>query len=340
MINLKDLTYEELENFIKSEGQPAFRTKQIFTWLYKGAESIDEMTNLSKPLREKLSEKVFVSTPEIRAKYLSKDGTVKYVWELSDGELIESVVMEYKHGRSICISTQAGCNMGCKFCASTVGGKRRDLTPGEIIDQVIFAQKDLDIRISNIVMMGIGEPLDNYDNVIKFLKNVGHPDGLNIGYRHISLSTCGIADKIIKLADEKMPVTLSLSLHAPTDELRESIMPINKKYNIAQVMAACRHYIDKTGRRVSFEYTLIHGKNDSVRHANKLADLVRGMLCHINLIPVNEARENMVRSRKEEIQKFTETLTARGINATVRRQLGADIKASCGQLVAKESEKK
>ncbi|MBR5586918.1 MAG: 23S rRNA (adenine(2503)-C(2))-methyltransferase RlmN [Clostridia bacterium] len=340
MINLKDLTYEELENFIKSEGEPAFRSKQIFSWLYKGVESIDEMTNLSKSLREKLSGKSFVSAPEIRAKYLSVDGTVKYVWELSDGELIESVVMEYKHGRSICISTQAGCNMGCKFCASTVGGKRRDLTPGEIIDQIIFAQKDLDIRISNVVMMGIGEPLDNYDNVIKFLKNVGHPDGLNIGYRHISLSTCGIVDKIIKLADEKMPVTLSLSLHAPTDELRESIMPINKKYNIAQVLDACRHYIEKTGRRVSFEYTLIHGKNDTVWHANKLADLIRGMLCHVNLIPVNEARENMVRSRKAEVQKFTDTLTARGINATVRRQLGNDIKASCGQLVAKESEKK
>lgn len=340
MINLKDLTYEELENLIKTEGQPAFRAKQIFTWLYKGVKSFDEMTNVPKSLSAKFAEKATISAPSIRAKYLSKDGTVKYVWELSDGELIESVVMEYKHGRSICISTQAGCNMGCKFCASTVGGKRRDLTPGEIIDQIIFAQNDLDIRISNIVMMGIGEPLDNYDNVIKFLKNVGHPDGLNIGYRHISLSTCGIVDKIIKLADEKMPVTLSLSLHAPTDELRESIMPINKKYKIAQVLDACRQYINKTGRRVSFEYTLIHGVNDSVHHANKLADLIRGMQCHVNLIPVNEARENMIRSRKAEIQKFTDTLTGRGINATVRRQLGNDIKASCGQLVAKESERK
>ena len=340
MINLKDLTYEELENLIKSEGEPAFRTKQVYSWLYKGVTSVEDMTNVPRSLAAKLEGKTMVSVPKIRAKYLSKDGTVKYVWELSDGELIESVVMEYKHGRSICISTQVGCNMGCKFCASTIGGKKRDLTAGEIIDQIIFAQKDLDIRISNVVMMGIGEPLDNYDNVIKFLKNVGHPEGLGIGYRHISLSTCGLADKIIKLAEEKMPVTLSLSLHAPTDELRESIMPVNKKYKIKQVMDACREYVNKTGRRVSFEYTLIHGVNDSVNQANKLADLVRGMQCHINLIPVNEARENMVRSRKADVQKFMDTLLARGVNTTVRRQLGNDIKASCGQLRAKESEKR
>ncbi len=340
MINLKDLTYEELENFIKAEGQPAFRAKQIFTWLYKGVKSLDEMTNVPKSLAYGFKEKATVSAPAIRAKYISKDGTVKYVWELSDGELIESVVMEYRHGRSICISTQAGCNMGCKFCASTVGGKRRDLTPGEIIDQIIFAQSDLGIRISNVVMMGIGEPLDNYTNVIKFLKNVGHPDGLNIGYRHISLSTCGLADKILKLAEEKMPVTLSLSLHAPTDELRESIMPVNKKYKLAQVLDACRQYINKTGRRISFEYTLIHGVNDSVSQANKLADLIKGMQCHVNLIPVNEARENMVRSKKTSVQKFMDTLLKRGVNTTVRRQLGNDIKASCGQLVAKESESK
>ncbi|MBR6523613.1 MAG: 23S rRNA (adenine(2503)-C(2))-methyltransferase RlmN [Clostridia bacterium] len=340
MINLKDLTFEELENLIKNEGQPTFRAKQIFSWLYKGAESLEQMSNVPKSLAEKLSEKAMVSVPSIRAKYLSKDGTVKYVWELSDGELIESVVMEYKHGRSICISTQAGCNMGCKFCASTVGGKRRDLSPGEIIDQIIFARKDLDVRISNVVMMGIGEPLDNYDNVIKFLKNVGHPDGLNIGYRHISLSTCGIADKILKFADEKMPVTLSLSLHAPTDELRESIMPVNKKYKIDQVLSACREYIEKTGRRVSFEYTLIHGVNDTPQHAHKLADIIKGMQCHVNLIPVNEARENMVRSGNANVQKFMDTLLKRGVNTTIRRQLGNDIKASCGQLVAKESERK
>lgn len=340
MINLKDLTYEELENFIKDEGEPSFRAKQVYSWLYKGVKSIGEMTNVPKSLAAKLEGKATVSAPQIRAKYLSKDGTVKYVWQLSDGELIESVVMEYKHGRSICISTQVGCNMGCRFCASTVGGKKRDLSPGEIIDQIIFAQKDLDIRISNVVMMGIGEPLDNYDNVIKFLKNVGHPEGLNIGYRHISLSTCGLADKILKLAEEKMPVTLSLSLHAPTDEMRESIMPVNRKFKIAQVMDACREYVNKTGRRISFEYTLIHGVNDSAEHANKLADLVKGMQCHINLIPVNEARENMVRSRKADVQKFMDTLLMRGVNTTVRRQLGNDINASCGQLRAKESEKR
>lgn len=340
MVNLKDLTFDELQNFIKEEGEPTFRAKQIYAWLYKGIENFEEMTNISKSLIAKLKEKAFISVPRICAKYISKDGTVKYVWQLSDGELIESVVMEYKHGRSICISTQVGCNMGCKFCASTVGGKRRDLTAGEIIDQIMFAEKDLGIRISNVVMMGIGEPLDNYDNVIKFLKNVGNPEGLNIGYRHISLSTCGLADKIIKLANEKMPVTLSLSLHAPTDELRESIMPVNKRFKINDIISACREYIKITGRRVSFEYTLIQGVNDTAMHANKLCDIIKGMQCHVNLIPVNEARENMVRSGKENVKKFLDILTGRGVNATVRRQLGNDIKASCGQLVAKERDKK
>ncbi len=339
LINLKDLTYDELASFVKEAGEPAFRAKQIYNWLYKGAESFGDMSNISKPLREKLSRKAFISVPQIRAKYISKDGTVKYVWMLSDGEFIESVVMEYNHGKSICISTQVGCNMGCKFCASTVGGKVRNLTPGEIIDQIIFAGKDLSQRISNVVLMGIGEPLDNYDNVIKFLKNAGNHDGLGIGYRHISLSTCGLADKIYDLAEEKMPVTLSLSLHAPTDSLRESIMPVNKKYNIEKVMAASREYVKKTGRRVSFEYTLIHGVNDSTTCANQLADLIKGMQCHVNLIPVNEARENMKRSTGENVMKFQQLLLKRGVNATVRRQLGNDIKASCGQLRAKESEK-
>jgi len=335
LINLKDLTYEELINLISDYGEKPFHAAQIYTWLYKGIRSFDEMTNISKALRDKLSENTFISVPEIEAKYISKDGTVKYVWKLSDGEFIESVVMEYKHGKSICISTQAGCAMGCRFCASTVGGKVRNLTAGEIIDQVIFAMKDLGVRISNIVLMGIGEPLDNYDNVIKFLKNTGHEKGLNIGYRHISLSTCGITDKIYKLAEEKMPVTLSISLHAPTDEIRSSIMPIGNKYNIQGLIQACRDYIKTTGRRVSFEYTLIKGVNDTPVCASKLADIIKGMQCHVNLIPVNEAREDMKRSSVDNVHKFKELLEKRSVNVTIRRTLGGDISASCGQLRAK-----
>ncbi len=331
MINLKDLTYEELTEFIASMGEKKFRAKQIFAWLHRGVGKFDEMTDISKAFAGKLAENSFISVPEIYAKYISKDGTVKIVWKLSDGEFIESVVMEYKHGKSICISTQAGCNMGCKFCASTVGGKSRDLTAGEILDQVIFAQKECG-KISNIVLMGIGEPLDNYDNVIKFLKNVGDENGINIGYRHISLSTCGLVDKIYRLAEEKMPVTLSVSLHAPNDELRSSIMPVNKKYGIAELIRACREYIRITGRRVSFEYTLIRDVNDTAECAAQLAGLLRGMQCHVNLIPVNEARENIRQTINS--RKFKEELERRHINATIRRQLGNDIKASCGQLRA------
>lgn len=337
MTNLKDLTQEEMTGMMGEMGEKAFHAKQVYQWLYKGVESFEEMTNISKPLREKLRRDMCISVPEIAAKYVSKDGTVKYVWRLSDGELIESVVMEYKHGRSICISTQAGCAMGCKFCASTVGGKVRDLTPGEIIDQILFAQKDLGIRISNVVLMGIGEPLDNYDNVLTFLKNVGNENGLNLGYRHISLSTCGLVDKIYRLAEEKLPVTLSVSLHAPEDQVRSSIMPVNKKYNIESLLNACRSYIDKTGRRVSFEYTLIQGVNDTPKMADRLADRLRGMQCHINLIPVNQAREHMKPSGR--VRAFQAELEKRGLNVTVRRTLGGDIKASCGQLRANQVRK-
>lgn len=334
MIDLKDLSYLELENFLKELGEPRFRAKQIFSWLHKGVEDFSEMTDISKKTVEKLREKAFISKLGIREKYVSKlDGTIKYLFSLEDGNCIESVVMRYKHGISLCISSQVGCRMGCRFCASTIGGLYRNLTAGEILNQVIFAQKDIGERISNIVMMGIGEPLDNYDNVIKFLNNVNDPNGLNIGYRHISLSTCGRVDEILKLADEEMPITLSVSLHAPNNSIRDTIMPINKKYPVEVLIGACKSYIKKTSRRISFEYSLISGVNDSEENARELAKLLKGMLCHVNLIPVNHVEErDFHQGKKEEIRSFCELLNKLGINATVRRELGSDISASCGQL--------
>jgi 23S rRNA (adenine2503-C2)-methyltransferase len=334
MIDLKDLSYEGLGEFLKEQGEPAFRTKQIFSWLHKGVEDFDEMTNVSKLAREKLQKVSFISRLKTREKYVSKlDGTVKYLFELEDGNCVESVVMRYKHGLTICISSQVGCRMGCRFCASTIGGLYRSLSAGEILNQVIFAQKDIGERISNIVMMGIGEPLDNYANVILFLHNVNHPEGLNIGYRHISLSTCGLVDKINALAEENLPITLSISLHAPNDEIRNSIMPVNARYPVEELLKACRNYVEKTTRRISFEYSLIHGVNDSKEHAKELAKKLKGMLCHVNLIPVNKIEERTYeKSRAEDIRMFQETLVSLGVNATVRRELGSDISASCGQL--------
>lgn len=334
MIDLKDFEYDELIQYLISIGEKKFRAEQIFSWLHKGVTSYDEMTNLSKATREKLEKETYVSTLKIREKYVSKiDGTVKYLFELPDGNCIESVVMRYHHGLTICISSQVGCRMGCRFCASTIGGLYRSLTAGEILNQVIFAQKDMGERISNIVMMGIGEPLDNFDNVIKFLHNVNHEKGLNIGYRHISLSTCGVVPMIYRLADEKLPITLTISLHAPNDEIRDTIMPVNHKYKIAELLEACRYYIDKTGRRMSFEYSLIHGVNDSMENAAELAKLVKDLHSHINLIPVNKVEErSFEKGSKADIRAFQEKLTAMSINATVRRELGSDISASCGQL--------
>lgn len=331
MINLKDLTYSELENFVIDAGEKKFRAKQIFAWLAKAVENFDDMTDISKNFLAKIKEVAYISRPEIEAKYVSADGTVKYVWRLADGECVESVVMEYSHGLSVCISTQAGCAMGCRFCASTVGGKVRNLSAGEIFDQVIYSQKDIGKRISNIVLMGIGEPLDNYDNVIRFLKNITDEKGVNIGIRRISLSTCGIADKIYDLANENLPVTLSVSLHAPTDEIRNGIMPVNRKYNIETLMKACDYYYAKTKRRISFEYTMIKGVNDTKHCAYALAKLVKG--AHVNLIPVNEARDNIKKSVN--VNNFRYELEKLGVNATVRRQLGNDISASCGQLRVK-----
>ena len=332
--NLKDLTYDELASLIESLGEKKFRTKQIFSWLHKGVSSFDEMTDISKDLKQRLSEKSFVSTLKIERKLVSKiDKTTKYLFKLEDGNMVESVVMYYKHGISICISSQVGCRMGCKFCASTIGGLVRNLTPGEILDQVIFAQKDIGERISNIVMMGIGEPLDNYDNVIKFLKNVNDENGINIGYRHISLSTCGVVKNIYKLMELDIPITLSISLHAPSNEIRDKIMPVNKAYDINELLSACKKYIEKTNRRISFEYSIIMGVNDSENHAKMLSTLLKGMLCHVNIIPVNKVTETgFEKPDRKQIEKFVNVLLNNRINATVRRELGSDINASCGQL--------
>ncbi len=338
---------EELEALLLSMGEPKYRATQIFPQLHRGL-SPNEMSNLSKTLRQTLAERTVWHLPQVKRKLVSSiDETVKYLFELSDGNCVESVVMRYEHGRSICISSQVGCRMGCRFCASTIGGKVRDLTPAELLGQVIAAQKDLGERISNIVLMGIGEPLDNYNNVLKFLHLVNSPQGLNIGYRHISLSTCGLVDRIRDLQNEDLPITLSVSLHAPNDETRSAIMPINRRYGVRELLEACRAYYLKTGRRISFEYTLIEGKNDSRENALELAEVLNRTLrerqkgrgigtsvpIHVNLIPVNEVKETGFRhSGKDAVRRFAAVLESKGIRATVRRTLGADINASCGQL--------
>lgn len=347
-IHLLSLLPEETEAYITSLGEPKYRAKQLFSPLHKGV-SPENITNISKALKAKLSESSYYTLPTVRKKLVSAiDGTVKYLFGLDDGNSVESVVMKYKHGNTICISSQVGCRMGCAFCASTIGGKIRDLTPAEMLGQIIVAQNDTGERISNIVMMGIGEPLDNYDNVIRFLKLVNCEDGLNIGYRHISLSTCGLADKIDRLAKENFPITLSISLHASDDTTRSSIMPVNKKWNIEKLLTACKNYYKITGRRISFEYTLISGKNDSREAASALADLLNfhlrsktdTMPIHVNLIPVNPVTETgFSSSEKKTVEQFAAALEKKGVRATVRRRLGADINASCGQL-RREEEKK
>ncbi len=339
--DLLSLLPAELEELMLSVGEPKYRAKQIFTQLHRGL-TPGEMTNIGKKTVDKLNDVSFCSLPTVAKKLVSAiDGTIKYLFRLTDGNSVESVVMKYKHGNTICISSQVGCRMGCKFCASTIGGKVRDLLPGELLGQIIMAQKDCDERISNIVMMGIGEPLDNYDNVTKFLRLVNHEDGLNIGYRHISLSTCGIPKKILELATLDLPITLSISLHASDDKTRSEIMPVNNSYNIDSLLSACREYYRSTERRISFEYTLISGKNDSKSQATQLANLLNSRLrtkndtmpIHVNLIPVNEVRENgFTRSSQKAISEFAAELEKRGLRATVRRKLGSDINASCGQL--------
>ena len=332
--DLKSMTLAELQDAFQALGEPPFRAKQVFTWLHRGAESFGEMTNLSKPLREKLDGLYTITVPRLaRAQRSQKDGTIKYLWRLADGNCVESVVMQYHHGNTICISSEVGCPMGCKFCASTLGGLVRRLAPSELLDQVIFSQKESGLPISNIVLMGIGEPLDNFDAVMRFLELVNSPEGLNIGMRHISLSTCGLVDKIGKLAERKLQLTLSVSLHSPDDESRSRIMPVNRRWGVDTLLAACRDYFEKTGRRVSFEYTMIDGVSDSEQQAQLLAKKLQGMAAHVNLIPLNSVEETGLRtSTHAAIARFQEILQQHGVTATVRRTLGSDIDASCGQL--------
>ncbi|MBO5322431.1 MAG: 23S rRNA (adenine(2503)-C(2))-methyltransferase RlmN [Clostridia bacterium] len=336
--DIKSLNLSELENLIAEMGEPRFRASQIFKWLQSGVESFDEMTDISLKLRERLKENCYIASLKILRRLVSKiDGTVKYLYELNDGETIESVLMKYEHGYSLCISTQVGCRMGCSFCATGLGGLIRDLTASEMLAQITTAQKDQNIRVSNVVMMGMGEPLDNFESSVKFLELVSHPKGLNIGLRHISLSTSGVVSGIEKLGDYNFPITLSVSLHAPFDSIRSDMMRVNKKWNIDALLTACREYQKKTTRRISFEYALIDGVNDTKECADELARKLKGIMCHINLIPVNPVKENSNKSpTKTKIIKFKEWLTEKGLNATVRRTLGADINASCGQLRRKE----
>lgn len=339
MIDILSLYPNEIEDFITSLGEKSFRASQIFSWLYKGADSFSDMSNLPKILISKLKEKSEIKSLKIDKKLVSAiDGTVKYLFELDDGEKIETVFMRYKHGNTICLSTQAGCRMGCSFCASTINGFKRNLYPSEMLLQIMTCERDLNEKVSNVVLMGIGEPLDNYDNVTRFLRLVNHNDGLNIGMRHISLSTCGLVDKIDRLAQENFPLTLSISLHATDDEKRKAIMPIANHWSIEQLLGACERYLKKTGRRISFEYALIAGVNDSAEDAHKLGRLLAGMLCHVNLIPINPVTEKKYKkSDKIAIEVFTRTVETYKISVTVRRKLGSDIDASCGQLRASHS---
>lgn len=341
MQHILSLYPEELAALMAELGEPKYRASQLFSQLHKGI-SLEQMTNVGKKTKEKLKERLDTSFPAIKRKLVSElDGTVKYLFELSDKNCIESVVMSYKHGYTICVSSQVGCRMGCKFCASTIAGRVRNLEAGEILGQVISANRDLGIRISNIVMMGIGEPLDNFDNSVRFLRLANHEDGINIGYRHISLSTCGVVPRIKELAAIDFPITLSISLHAPDDETRSEIMPVNKSWGVEELLCACRDYYRATGRRISFEYTLISGKNDTPALAEKLARVLNshlrsqseGMPIHVNLIPVNEVDESgFTPSDRKRVMKFASVLENAGIRATVRRKLGSDINASCGQL--------
>lgn len=334
MNNLLDYTLEELQEWMKENNESAFRAKQIISWIYKGVTEFEGMRNIPKALISKMEENFTIDLPEIVEVYKSEiDGTEKLLLAFKDGNLIESVLMRYKHGNSICISTQVGCRMGCKFCASTIEGRVRNLTCGEILSEVIVVQNYIKERISNIVLMGSGEPLDNYDNVVKFLKVVSADYGLNIGQRHITLSTCGIVPKIYELADQEFSVTLAIPLHAFSDEKRKEIMPIANKYTINEILEACRYYLEKTNRRITFEYALVKDVNDGKEDAKALGKLLKGMLCHVNLIPVNEIKENSFkRSSKKTIDDFSEILKNHGIEVTTRREMGSDINAACGQL--------
>ena len=334
MIDIRSMSFDQLTKYLISIGQPKFRSQQIYGWLHKGIVCFDEMKNIPKPLREKLAEECTLNVAEVIKCQVSKlDGTRKYLLRFDDGNCVESVFMRYNHGNTVCISTQVGCRMGCVFCASTKRGLVRNLLPSEMLAELYAIINDAGEKISNIVLMGTGEPLDNYDNVIKFLSLVNDERGLNIGMRHISLSTCGLCDKIDKLAKENLSITLSVSLHAPTDEARSAIMPVNRAYGVKRLISECKAYFDATSRRISFEYTMISGKTDKTEQAKQLADLLSGFPCHVNLIPLNKISEgDLSPSTPDEIKRFKEILESKGITATVRRSLGADIDAACGQL--------
>lgn len=337
-VDIKSMTLSEMTEFVKGLGEPAFRGKQIFTWLHRGATSFDEMSNLSKALREKLNQECYITAPTVERKQISRlDGTIKYLWHLRDGNCVETVLMRYHHGNTVCISSQVGCRMGCAFCASTIGGKVRNLEPSEMLDQVLFTQLDSGLPISNIVLMGIGEPLDNMATVLRFLELVNSADGMNIGMRHISLSTCGLVDQIDKLAELRLQLTLSVSLHAPDDETRSKLMPVNRGIGVERLFDCCHRYFETTGRRISYEYSMIDGVNDHDWQADLLVKHLKGTPGHVNLIPLNEVAESPFKPSRR-IREFQKRLEDQGVTATVRRKLGGDIDASCGQLRRKRME--
>ena len=333
-MNLKSMTQPELASILKELGQPAFRAKQVYTWLHKGVRSYEEMTNLPKSLRDLLSERYPIDAPKVVRKQASqKDGTIKYLWQLSDGNCVETVLMRYHYGNTVCISTEVGCKMGCAFCASTIGGLVRKLEPYEMLDEVLFTQVDSGLPISHIVLMGIGEPLDNFDNVMRFLELVNSADGMNISMRHISLSTCGLIPKIDELARRKLQLSLAISLHGPNNEIRGKVMPVNRAYPIEDLLEACRRYYAATSRRIHFEYAMIDGLNDSEENARELLRRLKGLPAHVNMIPLNHVEESPLKpSSRSAMMKFQKILEDGGVTATVRRTLGGDIDASCGQL--------
>jgi 23S rRNA (adenine2503-C2)-methyltransferase len=341
--SIYSLQLEELQNWLVEHGEKAFRAQQVYDWLYKKrASSFEDMSNLSKSLRDKLEQYFSITTLKTIIEQTSTDGTIKFLFELHDGYSIETVLMRHEYGNSVCVTTQVGCRIGCTFCASTLGGLKRNLEAGEIVAQVVKVQQTLDEtdeRVSSVVIMGIGEPFENYDNMLSFLKTINHEKGLNIGARHITVSTSGIIPKIYHFADEELQINFAISLHAPNMEIRSRLMPINRAYKLPDLMKAVRYYIEKTGRRVSFEYGLFGGVNDQVKHAEELAQLIKGIKCHVNLIPVNYVPErDYVRTPREQIFKFEKTLKDRGVNVTIRREQGSDIAAACGQLRAKVRE--
>lgn len=340
MTDIKAMLPDELAAALKQMGEPAYRAKQIFQWLTRGVSSFDEMTNLSKSLREKLNASFFIPTLKMLRKQVSaQDGTIKYLWELPDGNAVETVVMRYHHGNTVCISSQVGCRQGCAFCASTIGGLIRGLESSEMLEEVLSSERESGLKISNIVLMGIGEPLDNFDSVMRFLRLINHPDGANIGMRHISLSTCGLIERFDDLAAQDLQLTLSVSLHAPDDETRSKIMPANRGRGVAALIDACERYYRHTGRRISFEYAMIDGVNDTPRHAKLLARHAKRISAHVNLIPLNHVEERAFRpSTPEHLQEFINILEREGVNVTVRRRLGSDVDASCGQLRKKVAE--